>query len=111
VQADGTAYAERTIAAAQADANSARAASLKGGNQELIAANRIVENLPGIVDAAAGGLTGSNLTILNGAEGINQVLAEVVGQGLSILDTLKKSPAVSGSGTNGLVPATPAERE
>jgi uncharacterized membrane protein YqiK len=108
VQADGTAYAERAIAAAQADANSARAASLKNGNQELIAANRIVENLPTIVDSAAGALTGSNLTILNGAEGINQVVAEVVGQGMNILDTLKKSTAVPAV-TNGLVPAPASE--
>src|ERR1700736_644452 len=48
VQADGTAYAERAIAQAQSDANSARAGSLKGGNQELIAANRIIESLPSI---------------------------------------------------------------
>ena len=41
VQADGTAYAERTTAEAQADANKARATSLKDGNQELIAANRV----------------------------------------------------------------------
>lgn len=45
-QADGSAYAERTLAQAQADANTARAVSLREGNQELIAANRIVENLP-----------------------------------------------------------------
>lgn len=109
VQADGTAYAERAIAAAQADANSARAASLRDGNQELIAANRIVENLPNLVDSAAGALTGSNLTILNGAEGISQVVAEVVGQGMSILDTLKKSTSVPSSGTNGLVPVPTAE--
>jgi uncharacterized membrane protein YqiK len=108
VQADGTAYAERAIAAAQADANSARAASLKNGNQELIAANRIVENLPTIVDSAAGALTGSNLTILNGAEGINQVVAEVVGQGMNILDTLRKSNGVPVA-TNGLVPAPASE--
>lgn len=46
-QADGNAYTERTLAQAQADANTARAASLRDGNQELIAANRIVENLAG----------------------------------------------------------------
>jgi uncharacterized membrane protein YqiK len=108
VQADGTAYAERATAQAQADANKARAGSLRDGNQELIAANRIIEALPGIVDAAAGGLTGSNLTILNGAEGVSQVLTELVGQGLSILDALKKSTAAASN--NGLVPAPTGER-
>ncbi|MDH6131256.1 flotillin [Kitasatospora sp. MAA4] len=91
VQADGTAYAERTTAEAQAAANDARAASLRNGNQELIAANRVVENLPALVDAAARGIAGSNLTILNGTEGVNQVAAGIVGQGLAILDALKQS--------------------
>ncbi|WP_035795613.1 SPFH domain-containing protein [Kitasatospora mediocidica] len=91
VQADGTAYAERTTAEAQAAANDARAASLRGGNQELIAANRVVENLPALVDAAARGIAGSNLTILNGTEGVNEVAAGIVGQGLAILDALKRS--------------------
>src|SRR5438105_6034351 len=88
IQADGTAYAERTTADAQADANKARAGSLRDGNQELIAANRIIEALPSIVQAPAQGIAGSNLTILNGTEGINEVLAGLSGQGSSILDTL-----------------------
>ena len=102
VQADGTAYAERTIAEAQAAANSVRADSLRGGNQELIAANRIVENLPVLVDASARSIAGSNLTILNGTEGVNQVAAGIVSQGLAILDPLKLSTA--GSSRNGSRP-------
>jgi len=100
VQADGTAYAERAIAEAQAAANSLRAASLKDGNQELIAANRIVENLPALVDAAARSIAGSNLTILNGTEGVNQVAAGIVSQGMAILETLKKTttrPSLNGT--------------
>jgi flotillin len=95
--ADGAAYAERTTAQAQAEANRARAESLREGNQELIAASRIIENLPALVQAAARGLAGSNLTILNGTEGVNEVLVGLVGQGMSILDALKK-------GTAGLAP-------
>ena len=108
IQADGTAYAERTTADAQADANKARAVSLREGNQELIAANRIIEALPSIVQAAAQGIAGSNLTILNGTEGINEVVAGLVGQGLSILDTLKKSTAAAGN--NGVLPAPLMEK-
>jgi flotillin len=107
VQADGTAYAERTTAEAQGDANKARAVSLREGNQELIAANRIIEALPSIVQAAAQGIAGSNLTILNGTEGVNQVVTDLVAQGLSILDTLKKSTAAAGQ--NGVVPSATAE--
>jgi flotillin len=50
--------------------------------------------------------------VVNGAEGINEVLVGLVGQGLSILDTLKKSTSrLNGSvAANGLV-AVPAAGE
>ncbi|MDQ1366724.1 MAG: flotillin [Acidimicrobiaceae bacterium] len=100
--ADGAAYAERTTAEAQAAANTARAESLRQGNQELIAANRIIESLPALVEAAARGLSGSNLTILNGTEGVNEVLVGLVGQGMSILDALKKATgSTTGAAANG----------
>jgi flotillin len=108
IQADAAAYAERATAAAEADANRSRAASLADGNQELIAASRIVEALPSLVASAAQGIADSNLTILNGTEGVSQVVAGLVGQGLSILDLLRKSTAVVASG-NGAVPAQPAD--
>jgi uncharacterized membrane protein YqiK len=93
VQADGTAYALRTNAEAEADANNARAGALREGNQELIAANRIVEVLPAVVQAAASAIADSNLTILNGTEGVSQLMAGLVGQGWSILDALKQASA------------------
>lgn len=89
-EADGSAYAERTLAQAQAEANTARAVSLREGNQELIAANRIVENLPALADAAARGMSGASLTVLNGTDGVNEVAAGVVGQGLAILQSLQR---------------------
>ena len=98
--AEADAFRTRAIAEAQAEANRVRAASLREGNQELIAASRLVEILPALVEAAARGLTDSNLTILNGTQGVNEVVAGLVGQGLSILDTLKKSTAVTGNGAS-----------
>lgn len=92
-EADGAAYAERTTAEAWAAAATARAQALRDGNQELIAANRVIENLPALVDAAARGLAGSNLTVLNGTEGVNQMVTGIVGQGLAVLDTLRRSTA------------------
>ncbi|GED88582.1 SPFH domain-containing protein [Streptomyces sp. NPDC056112] len=99
-EADGAAYTERTIAQAQADANNARAASLRDGNQELIAANRVVENLPALADAAARGLAGATLTVLNGATGVSEVASGIVGQGMAILDALKRSTTMP-PGVNG----------
>ena len=66
------------------------------GNQELIAADRLVEVLPAMVEAAARGLTDANLTILNGTQGVSEVIAGLVGQGLSIFDTLTRSTPVNG---------------
>jgi flotillin len=106
-EADGSAYAERTLAQAQADANSARADSLKDGNQELIAANRTVENLPALADAAARGMAGANLTVLNGTDGLNEMVAGLVSQGLAILNTLQRGGAVGANG-NGSAPTPPS---
>ena len=77
----------------------AKAASLREGNQELIAANRLIEILPSLVEAAARGLADSNVTILNGTEGVSELMAGLIGQGLTILETLKKSPAVAPAAT------------
>jgi flotillin len=99
VRAEAAAHVERTTAQGEADANAARAASLREGNQELIAANKLIEMLPSLVDAAARGLADSNLTILNGTEGVNQAITGIVAQGLSILDVLRKAPAISGNGS------------
>jgi flotillin len=95
IQADAAAYAERAMAHAQADANRSRAASLAGGNQELLAASRIVDALPSLVASAAQGIADSNLTILNGTDGVGQVVTGLVGQGLSVFDTLRNSTAAA----------------
>ncbi|MFJ5798061.1 SPFH domain-containing protein [Streptomyces decoyicus] len=96
-EADARAYTERAVAQARADANTALAGSLRDGNQELIAANRTIENLPALAKAAAEGLSGSRLTVLNGTDGVNEIASGIVGQGLAILDSLKAGTTTSGS--------------
>ena len=96
-EADARAYTERAVAQARADANTALAGSLRDGNQELIAANRTIENLPALAKAAAEGLSGSRLTVLNGTDGVNEIASGIVGQGLAILDSLKKGTTTPGS--------------
>jgi flotillin len=90
-EADGDAYAQRTVAAADAEAINARADALSDGNQALIAANKLIDALPTLVAEAAKGITGSHLTILNGTEGVNHVIAGIVGQGLAIYESLRSS--------------------
>lgn len=94
-QADAEAYTVRTTAEAQAAANDVRAGSLREGNQELLAAARLVDVLPAIVQAAAQGLADANLTVLNGTEGVSQVVAGLVGQGMNVFDTLRAATASS----------------
>jgi flotillin len=104
-EADGDAYAERTVAEAQAKAINMRADALSEGNQALIAANKLIEILPGLVQAAAQGISNSHLTVLNGSEGVNEMVTGVVGQGLAIYDTLRRSVAASSAGTSSGEPA------
>jgi uncharacterized membrane protein YqiK len=107
--ADAESYRKRITAEAEADANKARADSLRDGNQDLIAANRLVEILPALAEAAARGLADSNLTILNGTQGVNEILTGLVGQGLSVLDTLRKSTAVAANGRATPAPTSPGQ--
>jgi flotillin len=96
--ADGNAYAQRALAAAEAEAINVRADALAGENQARIAANHLVDILPELVEAAAKGIAGSNLTILNGSAGVNEIVAGVISQGLAIYGTLKDGlPASSTS--------------
>jgi flotillin len=50
----------------------------------------LINQLPQIVREAANGLAGANVNILNGSDGLSQIAAGLVGQGLSILDSVKK---------------------
>jgi flotillin len=98
VRADAAAHAERSTADGKADANRALAVSLREGNQELIAASRIIEELPELVNAASRGIAGSNLTVLNGAAGVSEVLAGLISQGMAVLDLLRSSTAAAPNG-------------
>jgi uncharacterized membrane protein YqiK len=98
--AEAEAFAQRTTAAAEAEAINVRAAALAGDNQPLIAANKLVDMLPSLVTAAAGGISGSNLTILSGSQGVSEMAVGLAAQGLSIFEALRQSvgrvPAVTG---------------
>lgn len=103
-EADAHAYSERAVAQARADANTALAASLRDGNQELIAANRTVENLPTLARAAAEGISGSRLTVLNGTDGMNEIVSGIVGQGMAILDSLKTATSAASTAATAASP-------
>ncbi|SCG38341.1 SPFH domain-containing protein [Micromonospora inositola] len=82
----------RTLAEAQADATklSAEAAAA----QDRIALDqRVIEQLPDMLRAAAAGLQGANVTVLNGAEGLSGVVASLAGQGMALLDAVRTGVA------------------
>ncbi len=90
--ADADAYRTIRLAEADRDAIKARAEALAGGNQSLIAANRIVEQLPALVEAAAKGLSGANIVLVNGTAGMTDLLTNLVTQGYSIYEAFDPDP-------------------
>jgi flotillin len=79
----------RIIAKAEAEATEIQAAA--AASYDRVALDRlIIEQLPQIVEKAAGGLKGANVNILSGADGLGEMAAGLVGQGLAILDSVKK---------------------
>jgi uncharacterized membrane protein YqiK len=83
------AEAERIRTLAQAEADRTRMSAEAAASADRIALDqRIIEQLPQMIAAAASGLQNANVTVLNGAEGLNGTVASMAAQGLTILDTL-----------------------
>jgi flotillin len=90
------AEAEKVRILAQADAQRVTFQAEAAASHQRIALDRmLIDQLPQIVREAAGGLAGANLSVLNGADGLSEIAAGLVGQGLTILDSVKKSLADS----------------
>src|SRR3954452_19736946 len=84
------AEAERVRILAVADAEKMKIQAEAAASHNRVALDRmLIDQLPEIVDKAARGLAGSNLTVLNGAEGLSQVTSGLVSQGLAIFDSLR----------------------
>jgi flotillin len=79
----------RLLARAQADATklSAEAAAAEG---RIALDQQVIAQLPALVRAAAEGLQGANLTVLNGAEGLTGVVSSLAAQGMTLLDSIRR---------------------
>jgi flotillin len=85
------AEAEKVQILAKADAQRVTMQAEAAASHDRVALDRmLIEQLPQIVKEAAAGLAGSNLSVLSGAEGISELAAGLVAQGLTILDSVKK---------------------
>jgi flotillin len=90
------AEAEKVMVLAKADADRTRLQAEAAASNNRVALDRmLIEQLPMIVKEAAAGLAGANLSVLNGADGLSEIAAGLVGQGLTILESVKRG--LSGS--------------
>ena len=101
------AEAERVRILAVADAEKMKIQAEAAASHNRVALDRmLIDQLPEIVKQAAQGLSGANLTVLNGADGLGQMATGLVGQGLAIFDSLRaglgQQPSGDGSDQIGL---------
>ena len=88
------AEAERVRITAAAEAERMRIQAEAAASHDRVALDRmIIDQLPLIVEKAAAGLKGANINVLNGADGLSEIAAGLVGQGLAILESVKKGIA------------------
>jgi uncharacterized membrane protein YqiK len=90
------AEADKVRILAQADAERMRVLASAAASHDRVALDRmLIDQLPQIVKEAASGLAGANVNVLNGAEGLGELTAGLVAQGMTILDSVKKNLAGS----------------
>ncbi|WP_372666894.1 flotillin family protein [Amycolatopsis kentuckyensis] len=90
------AEAERIRILALAEAERMRVQAEAAASNNRVALDRmLIDQLPQIVKEAGRGLSGANVNILNGADGLGEMAAGLVGQGLSILDSVKRGLSTS----------------
>src|ERR1700734_4130187 len=84
------AEAERVRIMAVADAEKMKIQAEAAASHNRVALDKaLIDQLPQIVEKAAIGLSNANVTVLNGAEGLGQVAAGLVSQGMAIFEALR----------------------
>src|SRR5262244_1605845 len=85
------AEAEKVRILAKADAERMRIQAEAAASNNRVALDRmLIDQLPLIVKEAAAGLAGANISVLNGADGLSEIAAGLVSQGMTILDSVRK---------------------
>ncbi|MGW1008322.1 flotillin family protein [Streptomyces sp. NPDC002520] len=94
------AEAERVRILAAAEAQRMKIQAEAAASYDRVALDRmLIDQLPQIVKEAAGGLAGANVNVLNGADGLGEIAAGLVSQGLTILDSVRQN--LNGQDTDG----------
>jgi flotillin len=101
------AEAEKVKILAIADAERTRIAAEAAASNNRVALDQLLINqLPQIVKEAAAGLNGANVTVLNGTDGLGEIAAGLVSQGMTILESVRRGvgvPPVNGEAPNGQI--------
>ena len=88
--------AEKVRIAAAADAAATQMQAEAAASHDRVALDRMmIEQMPLIVREAAGGLANSRLTILNGSDGLSDMAAGLLAQGLQIFSSVRASGAAA----------------
>ena len=81
---------------AQADAEKTRIQAEAASSNNRVALDQLlIDQLPLIVREAAQGLAKANVTVLNGSDGLSQLAAGLVSQGLTIFDSVRNGLGAS----------------
>ncbi|MFJ9180446.1 flotillin family protein [Streptomyces sp. NPDC102360] len=92
--------AERIRVLALAEAERMKIQAEAAASYDRVALDRmLIDQLPQIVKEASAGLAGANVNVLNGADGLGEIAAGLVGQGLTILDSVRKNLSGEGPGS------------
>ena len=84
------AEAERVRILAKADAERTEIQAAAAASNNRVALDQLlIQQLPLIVEKAAAGLSSANVTVLNGSDGLSEIVSGLVGQGLAIFDTIR----------------------
>lgn len=88
------AEAQRVKIAAEADAHRIEVAAQAAASSNRVSLDQqLIEQLPQLVLNAAEGLSGANLTVLNGTEGLSAMLTGIATEGLGIYNALRNATA------------------
>jgi flotillin len=84
------AEAEAIVLLARARAEATRLSAAAAAAEGRIALDQaVIDKLPEMLRAAAEGLRGANLTVLDGADGLSSVVSSLAAQGTALLDTVR----------------------
>jgi flotillin len=84
--------AERVRVLAQAEAERMTIQAEAAASHNRVALDRmLIDQLPSIVREAASGLAQANINVLNGADGLAEIAAGLVGQGLTIFESVRRN--------------------